>query len=257
MKKSNKLSALYVVSSLLLFLVLIGGGVYGVYVSVGLNFVGTNMSNITNAGNSNVSNVSLSENVVTGSSSMTGIIILSVALIVLAIFDLVSMIKQLVFFKQFNVIKNSSFEQVVERKVKSKKSVIVFAFIIDILSFCVGLAGLFLNAKSYVANNISWVLYLIDGAVCVFAVFSFVLLIVKLRKVKKQNNEMMIQKNNAIQNEEKVYENINGLKIENIDRLEYFLLKLKHLKTSRVITTEEYDKIRKSVLGSDDVEIEK
>ena len=48
MKNSNKISFFYIVSSLLLFVVLVGGGIYGVYVSIGNSFLnsGNNFTNL-------------------------------------------------------------------------------------------------------------------------------------------------------------------------------------------------------------------
>ena len=123
---------------------------------------------------------------------------------------------------------------------KSKKSVIVFAFIIDVLSFVVGVVGLFINVRNNYSGNIVWVLYLINGIVCLFAVMSFVLLIVKLRRTKKIHDEYMHKSNNF--HCEKYSLNTD---VESIDRLEYCLLKLKHLKSSRIISVDEFEKLRK------------
>ena len=252
MKKSNKLSLFYVIVSFVLFVTLLGGGVYGVYISVGLNFVRSNVSNVTNGIASNVaSNMSYGSGFATGNNSMFGVIALSVALLVLAVFDLVSMIKQIVFFKQFKVIKNSTIEQVIEKKVKTKKSVLVFAFIIDTLSFVVALVGLFLNARSFSGIGSVWVLYLIDGAVCLFSIISVVLLIAKYNKAKKSHREQL-EKNK----DDKVkLKNDNVLQFnfaDNVDKLEYCLLKLKHLKTSKIISLEEYSKLRSEILGNNE-----
>ena len=104
MKKSNKLTVFYVLSSVTLFLVLLFGGVYGVYISVGLNFVRGTVSNPVQ--NEGVSNVSFGGNV-NYSPSMTGVIFLSIVLIVISIFDFITLIKQVIFFKQFKAVKNS------------------------------------------------------------------------------------------------------------------------------------------------------
>ena len=85
MKKSNKISVIYVCCSLLLLGALLFGGVYGIYVSVGLSFMRSSVSNVTEGvQNMGVNNVSYGGSV-NFSSSMVGVIILSIVLIVLAI----------------------------------------------------------------------------------------------------------------------------------------------------------------------------
>ena len=98
MKKSNKLTIFYVLSSVTLFLVLLVGGIYGVYVSVGLNFVrGTVTDEVAGGG---VSNVSFGGNV-NYAPSMAGVIFLSIILVIISVFDFITLLKQIVFFKQF------------------------------------------------------------------------------------------------------------------------------------------------------------
>ena len=80
MKKSNKLTVFYVISSVSLFLVLLLGGIYGVYVSVGLNFVRSNsVPNEIAGGNNGLANVSFGGSV-NYSPSMVGVIFLSIIL---------------------------------------------------------------------------------------------------------------------------------------------------------------------------------
>ena len=117
MKSSNKLTISYVIISLLLFLTLMAGGVYGVYVSVGLNFVRSSVGNASFGDVGGVSNVSYG-GTVNFSPSMTGIIVLSVGLIVLAVLDLIAMIKQIIFFRQFKFVRESKIEAGIERKIK-------------------------------------------------------------------------------------------------------------------------------------------
>lgn len=243
MKKSNKITILYIISSILLFVTLVGGGVYGVYLSVGFNFVRSRINGISNVG-ANASNVSFGGNA-NFSTSMTGVIVLSVVLIVLAVFDFVSLIRQIVFFKQFKAVRESSVEKSVERKVKSKGIVIFFAFLIDFISIGVGVAGFFLNAKTFVGNGSVWILYLIDGLVALFALMSFVLLIIKLKKIKteNQNNRNLSKKKDSDLNKKDVC-----LKLD-IDKIEYDLLKLKHLKSSKVISSEEFEILRKKLFN--------
>lgn len=259
MKKSNKISVFYILTSIALFLILAGGGAYGIYVSFGLNYMSSTFSNVAGGLNGAAQNVGYVSDVGAGNKiSMTGITVLSLALIVLALFDFVSMIKQIVFFKQFNIVKNSTLEQVVEKKNKSKKSVIVFAFLIDVLSFIVGVVGLFINARTLPRLNYSWVLYFIDGFVCLFAVISIVLLIVKLKKVKQNYQQLHDeQKKNNTENKNNYLTIGNNVIFESIDKLEYCLLKLKHLKSSKMISTDEYAILRGVVLGSKkEVELE-
>ena len=91
MKKSNKTTIFYIISSLLLFTSLIGGGIYGVYISMGLSFVRNGISNIS--GDNIARNVSFGGSV-NFSYSMIGVIILSILLIVISIFDFILLIKQ-------------------------------------------------------------------------------------------------------------------------------------------------------------------
>ena len=84
---------------------------------------------------------------------------------------------------------------------------------------------------------------IIDIFIVVFSIMSFVLLIMKLKKTKKQNEEnkeVFCQKNNQTKN------------IFDIDKIEYNLLKLKYLKTSKMITSEEYDSLRKKLFNEGD-----
>jgi len=267
MKKSSKVSAFYILSSISLLLVLVIGGIYGVYVSVGLNFARSNMSNITGgagtmAGAGTTANVSYNGSV-NFNTSMTGVIILSIVLVVLAIFDIISLIKQVVLFKQFKVIENSTIENKIEKKVKSKGAVIFFAGLIDILCFAVGIAGIFLNSRAFVGNTVSWVLYLIDGLVSLFALVSFILLIVKLKNRNKKNNNKDNDKHMQSNKNENYPKNSNIKQIDfevvhkfDIDEIENKLLKLKHLKSSKMISSEEFERLRRRYLNIDDEEIQ-
>ncbi|MBQ8424704.1 MAG: hypothetical protein IJX17_01630 [Clostridia bacterium] len=250
MKKSNKVSMFYIFSSVALFLLLFGGGFYGVYLSVGLSFVRNGISNITDAGAMNVS----FGGTVNFSSSMIGVIMLSIGLIVLAVLDLVSLFKQLVLFKQFKLLKDSSLEKSIEKKVTNKTKVIFFAIVIDIISFIVGIAGILLNSRTFPTASMCWPLYLIDALVSILAVTSIVLLIIKLKGLKRNNNESKL----AIINSSSDFE---GENMENkdgydIDEIEYKLLKLRQLKSSKIINAEEYANLRNSVLGSNNEENE-
>ena len=88
MKKSNKISVFYFLSSVLLLLFLVFGGVYGIYVSVGLNFIKGNALNVADRVGT-ASNVSFGGSV-NFESSMIGVIILSITLVVLAVFDIIT-----------------------------------------------------------------------------------------------------------------------------------------------------------------------
>lgn len=258
MKKSNKITVFYIVSSVFLMIVLLAGGIYGMYISVGLNFVKSSVNNFTEnlAGSSysgGATNVAFGGSV-NFESSMSGVIILSILLIVLGIFDIISLIKQVIFFKQFKAIKNSSIEQKIEKKVKSKSGVVWFAAIIDLLSVIAGVAGIFINARSLAGGNIVWVLYLIDALVSVLALVSFVLLLVKLKTLKNNSDN-----NNEWEDTEHIYETEKddyseqknddySLKID-VDDIEYKLLKLKYLKTCKMLTADEYENLRKKILA--------
>ena len=246
--KNNKVSFFYITTSVLLFLTLLIGGAYGVYLSIGLSFVRSNASNVAGdvAGNvANVSNVSYGGSV-NFSPSMTGVIVLSIGLIVLALFDFVALIKQIVFFKQFKVIDNACITKKIESKTKSKSSIIVFVFILDVLSVIAGIVGVFINIRSMAGGNISWILYFIDGLISLLALASIVLLIIKLKKIKKHNKETKSQCE-VEQVKKKEYE-IKDCNFD-IDKIEYALLKIKHLKASRVISDEEYKIFRDKIMG--------
>lgn len=247
MKKSNKVSIFYVLSSLSLLLVLIAGGVYGIYVSVGLSFVNNSMQNVVGVPAGAASNVSIG-GTINFEYSMVGIIILSIALIVLAIFDVVSLIRQVVLFKQFKVIKNSSFEKQVEQKVKSKGAVVFFAVLIDLLSIAVGVVGIFINSRSFVGTNLAWLFYLIDAFIILLALMSMIFLIMKLRAAKKNIEESHIQLKQRASDEHDD-STLSKSKDYDIDEIEYKLLKLKHLKNSKIISNEEYKGLRDELLG--------
>ena len=249
MKKSNKVSIFYVLTSMFLFSLLVFGGCYGIYLSVGLNFVRSSVSNITDGVNTGAQNVSFGGSV-DFQSSMIGVIILSIILIVLAIFDFVSLIKQVVLFKQFKLVRESKLEQKIERKVKSKGAVIFFAVLIDLLSLAAGIAGIFVNSRCFSSGNFVWIMYAVDAAVALFSVISFVLLVIKLRQVKKANDSMppetqdeknpTSQKVNVLSREDFKIDTA-----DDINELEDKLLKLRYLKSSKLISPDEYQSIRK------------
>lgn len=248
MKKSNKISFLYIATSLTLLLVLIFGGVYGIYVSVGLSFIRQSANNFAGVENA-ASNVSFG-GTVNFNYSMVGIIILSVALIVLAIFDLVSLIRQIVLFKQFKVVKNSSIEKGIEKKIKSKGIVIFFAVLVDLLSITLGIVGIFLNGRSFTGNNYAWIFYVIDILIIILSVMSIVFLIMKLRALKINNSNGT--KRTLIKNVQSVEDKDSVSKATknkyDIDEFEYKLLKLKNLKNSKVLTKDEYERIRSNIM---------
>ena len=239
MKKSNKITFFYISSILLLFLSLLGGGIYGLYISIGLSYMRTSVSNITDT-TGGLSEVGYN-NFSTGA-SMTGVIVLSAILILLSIVDFICLIRQIVFFKQFKVVRESGIEKQIEKKVKSKKSVIAFAIIIDLLSFTAGIFGFIFNSRSLVNGNLIWVLYVIDALVSIFAVMSFVFLIVKLRHVKKLHSENFISSRQKDNDKTMDYSNIN------INQLENDLIKLKHLRSSKMITKDEFEDMRNIIL---------
>ncbi len=252
MKKSNKVSVFYILSSISLLLVLVFGGIYGIYVSVGLNFVRSSVSNVADTANNFASNVSYG-GTVNFESSMTGVIILSIILIVLAVLDFISLIKQITLFKQFKMVRESKFEQEIESKVKSKSSIIFFAVLIDLISIAVGVAGVFVNMRSFVGNNISWVLYVIDGFVSLLALVSLVLLIFKLKGRKKDESNIHYQSasksksNNGV--DENSHENEYKIGKIDVDEIEYKLIKLKNLKNNKMISADEYKKLHDHLLG--------
>lgn len=308
-KKSNKITLIYVISSIVLWLLLIGGGIYGIYLSVGLSFVRNGVSNITDGSAMNVSY----GGAVNISNSMIGVTILSVALIVISILDIVSLIRQIVLFKQFKMIRESNIEKSIEKKVKSKTKVVVFAVFVDIISFACGVIGILVNMRCFPAGSMCWGLYLIDGLVAILSVASIVLLILKYKKVKKinelnldsddlfyiddnknENSNESENKKSLESQDSKIEININstpkskeidGLNsnenldsddedIEdeleeendkdlnesmeetldfNIDEMEYKLLKLRQLKTTRMITEKEYDYLRSTILGTNEI----
>lgn len=250
MKKSGKLTVVYILTSIGLFLVLLGGGVYGIYVSVGLSFVRSSVPEFSELGGG-AANVSFG-GTANYSPSMTGIIILSAILVGLAIFDFINLIKQIVFFKQFKVVKNSKLEKKVESKVRSKGSVIFWTFLIDILSLAAGIAGLFINGRSFFEEgNYSWIFYAVDIAVSVLSLVSIILLIAKL-KARKQEGKPYANKKTAVkhtsQNGETRKPEQRSVEPKEINQMEYNLIKLEALKRGKLITKDEYEKLRKKVL---------
>lgn len=247
MKKSNKISFFYIATSLTLLLVLIFGGVYGIYVSVGLSFIRQSAENVSGIENA-ASNVSFG-GTVNFNYSMIGIIVLSVALIILAIFDLISLIRQIVLFKQFKVVKNSSLEKGIEKKVKSKGVVIFFAVLVDLISVTLGIVGICLNGRSFVGNNYAWIFYVVDIAIIILSVMSIVFLVMKLRALKpeKQNYVRELVKNQNTEESKNLGSKPNKNKYD-IDEFEYKLLKLKNLKNSKVLTKDEYERIRSNIM---------
>ena len=248
MKKSNKLTVFYILSSILLFGSLIFGGVYGIYVSAGVNFMGSAMNNTpTTAGTA--SNVGIgAANNVGMRPSMSGIVILSIILIIISVLDFVSLIKQIVFFKQFKMVRESSLEEKIEKKIKSKGSVVFFAMLIDLLSLGTGVAGLFLNTRSFARNGILWVLYLIDIVIVLFSLLSFILLIAKLKQNKKliKENKGSNHQEIASKPAKEPAENSNN-KID-LEDIEYNLLKLKTMRSSKMITADEFNELRQRIL---------
>lgn len=253
--KNNKLSFFYITTSVLLFLTLFAGGVYGVYVSVGLNFMRSNISNISGGVVGDASNVSYG-GAINFSPSMTGVIVLSIVLVILSIFDFVGLIKQIIFFRQFKVVKNSCLEKKIESKVKSKSSVLIFVCIIDVLSILAGVVGFFINLRSMSGGGVSWVLYLVDILVSLLALLSLILLLVKVKQIKKLKKENGSKDNRQQKCENEKVKKVIAFDDFDIDEIEYVLLKLKHLKSSKIITDEEYKLIRQQMIGVDGRKVE-
>ena len=193
------------------------------------------------------------------SSSMIGVIILSIMLIVLAILDIVSLIRQIVFFKQFKVVRESKFEKSIEKKIKSKISVVVFVCIVDMLSIIVGVAGIFVNVRSFSGNNMSWVLYVVDGLIAVLALISLILLFIKIKKIKKHhaNNHAERDCNESLKHcDEPIFKkefNVQDFGIEDMNEIEIMLLKLRHLKAAKLISNEEYNDFRNKILPKQNI----
>jgi len=261
MKKSNKITMIYVSSSLLLFLSLLCGGIYGIYLSVGLSFMRSTASppaDIVDGAPDYVSNISYGATA-NFQPSMTGVIILSAILILISIAYFVSLVKQLIFFKQYKLIRESGIEHFVEKKIKSKSSVIFFACLINVVSFLAGVAGIFVNLNSFVDGGLSWILYVVDGLVVILAVLSFVLLIkkVQMNKKKKEDNEPIESQNKSDKNRltilginaEAHKQHQDDYKSLKIDSVEYILLKLKSMKESKIISSDEYDYLREKMVG--------
>lgn len=269
MKKSNKLSVFYVIASFILFGSLIFGGCYGIYLSVGLKFVRSNISNLTD-GAGEATRVSYGGSA-TFAPSMTGVIILSIVLIVLSVLDIISLVKQIVLFKQFKAVRNSKIEQKLEKKNKSKGSIIFFAVVVNLLALAAGIAGIFTNMRSFSGFSYGWAMYVVDGAVAVLSVVSIVLLLIKYNRAKKFYNQSQDEnkENKNAETEDNSSESLtdkDDQKSKNkislisfsedkfdeseIDRLENILIKLKYLKSSRLISMEEFESLREKYLGT-------
>ena len=256
MKKSNKITVFYIISSLSLFFVLLFGGVYGVYVSVGLNFVKSNQIPNEMIGNNNgFANVSFG-GTVNYSPSMIGVIFLSIILIIIAVFDFITLIKQVIFFKQFKAIEKSKITKKVESKTPSKGSVIFWTFFVDILSLIAGISGLFINNRSFMCGNeMSWLFYLVDGLVSILSLVTIILLIAKLKNKATEKNLTRHSKRKQVESDSKVQ--IQKIKksvgSKEISQMEYNLLKLDSMKKNKIVTEEEYKKIRKQILSFDNI----
>ena len=118
------------------------------------------------------------------------------------------------------------------------------------------MVGFFINMRSLSGNNFAWVLYLIDGLVSVFAIVSFVLLLVKLKRIKKNNLTDELNEDEVVDCEQRIAVIDQVSKKIDIDKLEYDLLKLKHLKSSKIISALEFDELRNRLIGKDDIQKE-
>lgn len=255
MEKTNKITVFYVISSVTLFLVLLLGGVYGVYVSVGLNFVRSNTPVGDYGGENGIANVSFGGNV-NYSPSMVGVIFLSIILVVISIFDFFTLIKQVIFFKQFKAVNNSSLTKKIEAKTPSKGGVIFWTFIVDILSFIAGVAGLFINNRSFAGGNeMSWLFYLIDSVVALLSLLSIILLIVKLKNKATEKKNSNVKKDKlalgADERKTRTRAKKESLDTKDFSQMEYNLMKLDSMKKAKIVTEEEYKKIRKKILNFD------
>ena len=125
-----------------------------------------------------------------------------------------------------------------------------FAVIIDVASIAAGVFGVFLNMRSFVRNGILWILYLIDGVIIFLAVLSFVLLIAKLKHVKhlkSSNNDVFKNKHDKnVSNNQKCGETKQE-KLD-IDDVEYKLIKLKIMKSAKLINEEEFKQLRQKII---------
>ena len=250
MKKSNKLTVFYIISSVTLFLVLLVGGIYGVYVSVGLNFVRGAPTANEMVGENAVSNVSFG-GTVNYAPSMTGVIFLSLILVIISIFDFISMIKQIVFFKQFKAVKDSNLEKKIEQKTPSKGGVIFLTFLVDIIALITGIVGLFINNRSFVGGNeMSWIFYLVDGLVSVLSLLSIVLLIAKLKNKATENNKSLKDSKDSVASK-KTHSSGTKKRVnsKDINQMEYNLMKLESMKKGKIVTDDEYKKLRRKILN--------
>ena len=252
MKKSNKLTVFYVISSITLFLVLLFGGIYGVYVSVGLNFVRGAPTTNGVVGENVANNVSFG-GTVNYAPSMTGVIFLSLILVIISIFDLISMIKQIVFFKQFRAVRDSNITKKIEQKTPSKGGVIFLTFVVDVVALIAGIAGLFINNRSFVSGiEMSWVFYLVDGLVSALALLSIILLIAKLKnKATENKNIKKVATSKSLDGSRKTSSSGNKKRVnsKDINQMEYNLMKLESMKKGKIVTDDEYKKLRRKILN--------
>lgn len=259
-KKSKKISIFYIISSLSLLALLVFAGVYGLYISVGLSFMRSNVSNLAEGGGVRTVSYGIMSNY---ESSMTGVIILSIAIIVLSIFDIVSLFKQIHLFKQFNVVQKFESKFGSDKKIR-KTPIIAFAVIVDLLSIGLGIAGIFVNSSAFSSTNMTWVIYLIDALVSLFGAICLVLLIAKVVTVKK-NGQRFANKisgetadRDTSDESEQMSKHASGGNFElnagggfgiDVDKIGYNLLKLKNLKSMKMISDEEFNLIRKKLLN--------
>ena len=147
------------------------------------------------------------------------------------------------------MVKNSSLEKGVEKKVKSKGVVIFFAVLVDLISVTLGIVGICLNGRSFAGNNYAWIFYVVDIVIIILSVMSIVFLVMKLRALKpeKQNYVRELVKNQNTEESKNLGSKSNKTKYD-IDEFEYKLLKLKNLKNSKVLTKDEYERIRSNIM---------
>ena len=125
---------------------------------------------------------------------------------------------------------------------------IFWTFFLDVVCIIVGILGLFINGRSFAGkSNFSWVFYAVDIAVALFALLSMILLIIKLKNRKKDLEELK-DKHSQIEKQKNIATK-QKFEPKEINQMEYNLIKLEAMKKGKLISQDEYKKLRKKILN--------
>lgn len=184
-----------IISTLMLSLALVIGGVYSLYVSIGFSFLqgsavgGVNTSALYTYSNSGYG---------TGGGSLVGLIITSIIMLGLGVAMGVIFFKQLPLYRQIKLIAKMPNVKYKHYSAQVKKSVIAFSIIayFACVGFCI--FAIVVASRQPLSTNYKWVVLLAYSIVLLLAIASMTLMFIKLAqlsKIKKQlkNNDLASQ----------------------------------------------------------------